>query len=424
MKEAKRNDWGTAFGFTESFLRIRLDLLEFAESHSSLELLRKALDQISALTNSSVGFLHLLDEDQETLQLGAWSTRTISEFCTAAGKGKHYPICRAGVWVDCVREKRAVIHNDYASLKHRKGYPQGHPPIIRELVVPIMRGERVVAVLGVGNKPCDYTREDVEIASYLGDVAWAIAKRMMLEEELRRSHEELEMRVKERTAALRKSEERLRSLSGRLLTTQEEERKKIAAEIHDTIGSSLAAVKFSLESERSKALRENNKQVMDVLDRLIPITQSAIEETRRIHAGMRPPVLDDFGLILTIEWYCREFQKSYPKIHIERDLGIEETEIPESLKIVIFRIIQEALNNVAKYSKAELVNIVLSKAGESLELAVEDHGTGFDLNGVLSRDNYSGGLGLTSMMERASLSGGKLTIDSSPGRGTVIRGHW
>jgi signal transduction histidine kinase len=292
------------------------------------------------------------------------------------------------------------------------------------LVLPIIRGERIMAILGVGNKPRDYIPEDVELASYLGDVAWSFASRMMIEEKLRRSHAELELRVQERTAELRESEERLRCLSGRLLTTQEEERKRIGTELHDSIGSSLASVKFSLELERTKALQENKDEVVDLLDRLIPVTQSAIDETRRIHSGMRPPVLDDLGLIAAIGWYCREFQKSYPQIHIELEVDIEESEIPKSLKIVIFRIMQEALNNIAKYSKAEFVDLALYRTGDSVELAIEDHGTGFDMNAVLTRDDCSRGLGLTSMKERASLAGGKLTIHSTPGEGTTIRGSW
>jgi PAS domain S-box-containing protein len=415
ITERKRN---------ERFSRIRLDLLELAASHSTDELLQKALDEINEQTNSSIAFIHFVASDQKTLALQAWSTRTLEEFCKAPGKGTHYSISQAGVWVDCVHEKHPVVHNDYHTLPHRKGMPEGHPAVIRELVVPIMRSNKVVAILGVGNKPTDYTQEDIGIASYLADVAWAIAARKMLEEELKESHDLLEMRVQERTAELRESEERLRCLSGRLLAAQEEERKRIGAEIHDSIGSSLAAVIFSLESEREKALQNNNKKAIDLLDRLIPITKRVIDETRRIHSGMRPPVLDDVGLIAAIGWYCREFQKSYPQIHIEQEVDTEESEIPESLKIVIFRIIQEGLNNIAKHSKAEFVDLVLYRNGDSMELAIEDNGTGFELNAVLSRNDCSRGLGLTSMRERASLAGGVLTIKSTPVGGTTIRGIW
>jgi PAS domain S-box-containing protein len=113
----------------------------------------------------------------------------MKEFCRAEGKGAHYPIDQAGVWVDCFHQRRPVIHNDYASLPHRKGLPKGHAPVVRELVVPILRGDRVVAILGVGNKPTDYTERDVEVVRYLADVAWEIAERKQAEEALRESEE-------------------------------------------------------------------------------------------------------------------------------------------------------------------------------------------------------------------------------------------
>jgi diguanylate cyclase (GGDEF)-like protein len=123
--------------------------------------------------------------------LQAWSTRTLKEFCQAQGGGLHYPIDQAGIWADCARNKQPIIHNDYASLPHRHGMPDGHARIVRELVVPILRGEKVVAILGVGNKPNDYTERDVELVAYFADVAWEIAERKRAEEALRISELDL-----------------------------------------------------------------------------------------------------------------------------------------------------------------------------------------------------------------------------------------
>ncbi|MFA5056082.1 MAG: PAS domain S-box protein [Dehalococcoidia bacterium] len=166
---------------TESLIRIRLSLLEYAATHSLEELLQKTLDEVGDLTESPIGFYHFVEKDQKTLSLQAWSTRTIKEFCKAEGRGMHYGIDKAGVWVDCVRQRRPVIHNDYNSLPHKKGLPEGHAPVIRELVVPIMRDGEVVAVLGVGNKPTDYNDMDIESVSYLADVAWEITRRKQAE---------------------------------------------------------------------------------------------------------------------------------------------------------------------------------------------------------------------------------------------------
>ncbi|MFH2044176.1 MAG: GAF domain-containing protein [Pseudomonadota bacterium] len=174
---------------TRDFIRIRLRLFEFAISHSLEELIQKTMDEVGKLTESPIGFFHFVESDQKTLSLQAWSTRTVNEFCKAEGKGTHYEIDRAGVWVDCVHQRRPVIHNDYASLPHRKGLPPGHAAIIRELVVPVMRDDRIMAILGVGNKPADYTEDDVEKVSFLADVGWEIVEHKRADEALYKEHE-------------------------------------------------------------------------------------------------------------------------------------------------------------------------------------------------------------------------------------------
>lgn len=173
----------------EDLVRVRLILLEYSATHSLEELLQKTLDEVGSLTNSPIGFYHFISEDEKTISLQAWSTRTVAEFCKAEGKGQHYPVDQGGVWVDCARERRPVIHNNYSALPHRKGMPKGHAPLIRELVVPIMRSDRIVAVLGIGNKPTGYTEKDVELVSYLADVAWEITRRKRAEEGLKESEQ-------------------------------------------------------------------------------------------------------------------------------------------------------------------------------------------------------------------------------------------
>jgi PAS domain S-box-containing protein len=166
---------------SEDLIRARLELLEYAASHTVGEVLQRTLDQAGEMTASPIGFYHFVESDQKTLSLQAWSTRTLNEFCKADGYGMHYPIDQAGVWVDCVHLQKPVIHNDYASLSHRKGLPDGHAPVIRELVVPIMRAGEIVSILGVGNKATDYTEKDVALVQFFADVAWEVAKRKRTE---------------------------------------------------------------------------------------------------------------------------------------------------------------------------------------------------------------------------------------------------
>ena len=176
----------------EAVIRLRLRLWECAASHPVAEVMQRALDEIEELTGSLIGFYHFVEEDQNTLSLQAWSTRTLGEFCKAEGNGLHYPISEAGVWVDCVHQRKPVIHNDYLALPHRKGMPEGHAQVVRELVVPTLRGGRVVSVLGVGNKPSEYDGRDVELVSYIADMVWVIVERRRADEEIRRLNGELE----------------------------------------------------------------------------------------------------------------------------------------------------------------------------------------------------------------------------------------
>jgi len=171
----------------DNLIKARLELFEFAASHHVGAVLQRTLDQVGMMTGSPIGFYHFVESDQKTLSLQAWSTRTLNEFCKTDGYGMHYPIAQAGVWVDCVHTQKPVIHNDYASLPHRKGMPEGHAPVFRELVVPILRSGKIVSILGVGNKATDYTEEDVALVTFFADVAWEVAERKRAEAALVKS---------------------------------------------------------------------------------------------------------------------------------------------------------------------------------------------------------------------------------------------
>jgi PAS domain S-box-containing protein/putative nucleotidyltransferase with HDIG domain len=173
----------------EKLLKAEVLFSEFALTHTLDELLTRMLDEVEAMTGSQIGFFHFLEDDQIMFHLQTWSTNTLQNMCTAEGKGDHYPVEEAGVWADCVHERRPVIHNDYAGLAHKKGMPDGHAPVHRELVVPIIRGNKVMGVLGVGNKETDYNEQDVKIVSTLVDLTWDIVVAKRSEKWIRDSEE-------------------------------------------------------------------------------------------------------------------------------------------------------------------------------------------------------------------------------------------
>jgi PAS domain S-box-containing protein len=173
---------------SETLVKLRLRLLEFATTHSLSEVLQKTLDEVSELTESTIGFYHFISEDEKTISLQAWSTRTVKEFCKAEGKEAHYPVDEAGIWADCIRKRKPIIHNNYdKSAPGCKGMPEGHAVVTRELVVPIMRSDRIVAILGVGNKSAIYTENDVDLVAYLADIAFELAVQKKIEEALKES---------------------------------------------------------------------------------------------------------------------------------------------------------------------------------------------------------------------------------------------
>jgi PAS domain S-box-containing protein len=176
----------------ELIVEARLRLTDFAASHSSYELQQKLLDELEQLTGSTIGFFHAVNADQETLVLQSWSTNTINHMCKADGKNLHYNINKAGIWAECVQLKKAVIHNDYSNIANRKGIPEGHAPVIRELVIPIFRNELIVAVVGIGNKYIDYNEKDIELVSKLTDMAWDITARKGAEESLKKLSQAVE----------------------------------------------------------------------------------------------------------------------------------------------------------------------------------------------------------------------------------------
>lgn len=316
--------------------------------------------------------------------------------------------------------------------------------ISRRMVAPIKKLHRHALLLGQSSKfeevPIEGALELQELARAFNTMTEEVRAR---EKALLAIKTELERRAEERTAdlsksnaalkaqiaereraesSLRESETELRFLSSRLLSAQEDERKRIAGEIHDSLGSTLSAIKMSLENIRDQLDQES--KLVHSLAMPIGWTQHAMEEARRIMADLRPSVLDDIGLLPTLNWLFKQYRSAHPSIQVAMAIGIEEHDIPEPLKIVIFRIIQEALHNIGKHSQAEFTDFSLVRQNRAIELTIEDNGVGFDLNAVFAEKNTRMGLGLTSMRERAELSGGKFSIRSAPGKGTRIHAVW
>ncbi|MEW6442253.1 MAG: PAS domain S-box protein [bacterium] len=265
--------------------------------------------------------------------------------------------------------------------------------------------------------------EKAHPARFVG-VIFDITERKLAEDKLSLERDRLEVHVQERTAELAKAHRKLRQLSAHLLETLENERRLLSKEIHDSVGQVLAAVKYRVEEGLLQVGKGKVRAKLEPLEAIIPTIQRSIEEVRRIQTSLRPLILDELGLLSTIQWFCREFEKTFPRLRVESDVQLKESQLPPPLKNVVFRILQEAMNNAGKHGAAGLVRLRLRKTRSSIELVIQDDGQGFDLKKAQNVGVFERGLGLSSMRERAELSGGSCRIRSAEGKGTTVRACW
>ncbi|MFC5473642.1 ATP-binding protein [Paraherbaspirillum soli] len=219
---------------------------------------------------------------------------------------------------------------------------------------------------------------------------------------------------------LQRSEPELQQFSNRLIAAHELELKRVSSELHDGIGQVLAMIKFMVEDAARHVKGGQSDEGGRILDETVLRLREAMSEIRRISIELRPSSLDDLGLIPTIEWHCRNYQNAYRDVHLKLELNAVEAEIPVALKLDIFRIIQEAMNNAAKHADASTVTLSLQVEHANLRLRIGDNGKGFDLD----QSEHEGGVGLKSMRERVESTGGRFSIQSAPNSGTTVEAYW
>jgi PAS domain S-box-containing protein len=225
-------------------------------------------------------------------------------------------------------------------------------------------------------------------------------------------------------AALKASRLRIQTLSSKLIDAQEAERKRVGRELHDSIGASLSALKFSVEQWFEQHKRPDGAACPPP-DEIVANIQQIIEEVRRISQNLHPTILDDLGLVTAVRSFCRQHQETHPHMKIEADLPVDEQIVPGGLQLVIYRMVQECTTNALRHGEADTVQILLASEGQGeIFLEVRDNGIGFEVDETWDRLGAEGGIGLTSMNERAELTDGRLSIDSQIGKGTVIRCRW
>jgi PAS domain S-box-containing protein len=375
----------------EELLRARLRLSEAAQTHDLKSLLQKIIDEAELLTDSCIGLLHFFNDDEQTVSLQAWSTATAS-MCTGNTKKTHYPLKRAGVWADCIRQGRAIIQNDYFALPNRKGMPASHIPLVRELSVPVIRNKKIVAIMAVGNKATDYQPEDIDLVTTLANLAWDIVLRKRAEDALHDSLAEKEVLLRE---------------------------------VHHRVKNNMAAIIGLFEIQRQAIADTDAKNILGELSGRVRAMSLVHEKLYRSTSLARVDFQD----------YCTSLishlRTSFGSPFIRCEIAALGVTLPLDLAVPCGIIINELVTNALKYAFPKNVQdtekthrgdsdrvfwrifVSLTLQDETFTLKVADNGIGLPAGYDWSSAKTMG-LTLVRMLGRHQL-GGRFELDSSEG---------
>lgn len=245
-------------------------------------------------------------------------------------------------------------------------------------------------------------------------IARDVTQRKQVERELREAHELLERRVRERTLELELAQEALRNLSGRLMQAQDEERRRIARELHDSAGQLLAALNMNLVPVQAEA-GKLGQQFAKAVDESLGLIDQLSQELRTISHLLHPPMLDEAGLEYALQWFVEGFAER-GKIDVDFELGPEIGRLPSEVETTVFRLVQECLTNIHRHSGSRTAQVRLTREAGDLRVEVSDQGHGM----VQAKHHTKPGVGVQGMRERVRQLSGQLEIHSSPGKGTTV----
>lgn len=378
-------------------------------SSSLIDRLSLALEQVvENLAFADAGLVGLIQHESGALQIRA-VTGFVNLDPQAVG-GRYGPLLALSQ--QCVEQRRAVCrHEDGGLIKFdldavlvgAECWQYLSPTVA--LALPLIANAQLIGVLALARQKAGrhpMTLDELSLTA-------GIARQLGLSIETAR----LQRQAQER-------EKVLAELLHQVVGAQESERQRIARELHDATGQSLTAIALGIRGLEN-ALESQAPALSSQMETIESFATSALGELRRLIADLRPPQLDDWGLVAAIRWYVQSFHQHHPQTHVAVVVQGEQVRLSQEFETVIFRITQEALTNIAKHAHADQATITLRMNPDQLTLTVEDNGQGFDPNPATTDTDHPAGWGLLGIRERTVLLGGRYQIDSAPGQGTRVQ---
>ena len=398
---------------SDARLQALFEMSQDAASLDERQILQRGIDQAVELTGSRIGYLHLVNEDQQTIAFHVWSADT-HQHCNASHE-THYPLAQAGLWADGLRRRRPVVHNDYQQMVGRKGYPRGHAHVVRHLGVPVLEGDKVRLLLGVGNKPDDYTPSDEHELQLLGNDLWRIVMRQRAEAALAQAKESAERTSRAKSTFLANMSHEIRTPMNAIIglthlarrNTQDPQLLMQLRKIGESANHLLGVINDILDLSKIESgrvqLEETDFELEQILDRL-----TILNEEKATAKGLR--ILYDI------------------------DPALAGTLRGDPLRLG--QILLNFTSNAVKFTDHGQITLrarLLAREGSALQVRfeVEDSGIGISTadqqhlfaafeqaDGSISRRYGGTGLGLAISRHLAQAMGGQVGLSSQPGAGS------